>query len=163
MSYTLYRCTHPPCPVLIEEVAIRIAPLAYFPAPYARKGKITHFCTAPPGAHPQSSPVGAHRDPPAGVPLSERQVRRGSGGRGWTGPTGALPRRHCMPYGPDQSGVLWLGADRLGCCDAPRASCQCPPLLLAQSLNDQCQRAGAVLPDTGTLRGDGGGAGGCLR
>jgi hypothetical protein len=35
MSYTLYRCTHSPCPVLIEEAAIRITPLAYFPAPYA--------------------------------------------------------------------------------------------------------------------------------
>lgn len=34
MSYALYRCTHPPCPVLVEESAIGITPLSYFPAPY---------------------------------------------------------------------------------------------------------------------------------
>jgi hypothetical protein len=34
MSYALYRCTHPPCPVLVKEAAIGITPLAYCPVLY---------------------------------------------------------------------------------------------------------------------------------
>jgi len=34
MSYALYRCAHPLRPVLVEEAAIGITPLACFPAPY---------------------------------------------------------------------------------------------------------------------------------
>ena len=32
ISYALYRCTHLPCPMLIEEAAIGSTPLSYFPA-----------------------------------------------------------------------------------------------------------------------------------